>query len=72
MSEKRLKKQYMIKIFKWNLGEPSCVYRNSVSNMPSENLLLSLLEDTNKKHNNLKDFHTTIEVTEFYEVITPK
>jgi hypothetical protein len=35
--------------------------------MPSENLLLSLVEDVNKK--GMPDFHTTIEVTEFYEVV---
>jgi hypothetical protein len=66
--EKKLRKQYMIKIFKWPYGEPVFIYSNSVSHPPSETLLLSLLEDV--KNKGLEDIHTTIEVTEFYEVIS--
>lgn len=64
---KRVKKKWLVELTRYNFGQPYSVVGKTFGSNPTRHEVQQYLDEVNSKDPD-KDFRTTLEVKEFYDV----
>ena len=64
---KRIKKKWLVELTRYNFGQPYSVVGKTFDSNPTRHEVQQYLDEVNSKDPD-KDFRTTLEVKEFYDV----